>query len=174
MQHYYSYHHSHAYNSKHDIVSLLRLVFSDPRVSFNPRSPNDSFLWHSPPGAPGSRRPRDNVYISKHHDHLHLTVLPFASPAVTNDYLPDYVALSRTRYLLDVDDESDKGVEHLAARAKLSCRVFSVENHPFPKEIVSNADDDWRLGSCGIGIRVSQRAQGAFFLTNRVCTNGSW
>lgn len=63
--------------------------------------------------------------------------------------------------------------QHLKASARLSCRQFGVEQHPFPKELVRDAQDDLRLASCSFGFANRRRPYG-LRITIALTNKGIW
>lgn len=168
--HYYDDGHRTHY---HAATVLFREIFSKSKSKFNPREKGSPWFWAQAPGAP---HPYDHTHARQKYDHVSLISLPYASPGRPGGEraLINYEALSITFQSFPLPERRYGSTGHIAMRVRYSCETFANEHHPFPQELVTDAQDDLRLGTCMIGLTNRPGQPGALRAGMALTNKGIW
>lgn len=136
----------------HDRVGLSDL-FNLKRANLEPwpRSPNSPYEWRRESPST-SAQVFDNVHLHRAGDHVELITIPHR--VSTEDQLSqlDHEECSLQTRKSWMPPAVPYGQSRLLFRTRLSATMIGVRAHPFPRELVSDPDDDLRLAYCGAAL----------------------
>lgn len=165
---------------------LLDLKFACDFQKWNPRNPNSGFEWaggalglnyitadnaafriqNDNSGYDGRRRSAYGDETTKNAcakgSYVKLTSLPFTNNAYNEGYLQQKM------------NYSVNSMQRIVGRIKYSCHVEGVNENPFPRSLVTNAQNDPRFASCQLSMHGIGSDQILLYFYIAVVNEGVW
>lgn len=161
---------SYGYNPRYKTEVVFSQIFSKSKAKVNPSDEDSPWNWFSERDWRNDNTvPEDlvfdNAHLRQQVDHLEFVTIPYRVTGTqeSRGFNDQFEAAALNDEVIGIEDG-----ERIRLKTRISGETVGTEHHPFPAELVTDAQDDFRLASVHASLfDTDNNAVFAFWLTNK-------